>query len=50
MVNKETGAYVCYDEDPDALMGKLEHIYSKHVLPAYKKVMKNHDPDGTIEK
>jgi uncharacterized protein (TIGR00725 family) len=50
MVNKETGAFVCYDNDPDALMDKLEAVYSKRVLPAYKKVMKNHDPDGTIEK
>ena len=50
MVNKETGAFVCYDNDPDALMDKLEDVYSKRVLPAYKKMMKNHDPDGTIEK
>jgi uncharacterized protein (TIGR00725 family) len=48
MVKKETGAFVCYDDDPEALMDKLEGFYSKYVLPAYKKVMKNRDPDGII--
>jgi uncharacterized protein (TIGR00725 family) len=49
MVNKETGAFVCYDHDPDALMDKLEHIYAQQVLPVYRDAMKDHDPDGTIE-
>jgi uncharacterized protein (TIGR00725 family) len=49
MVNKETGATVCYDSDPEALMDKLEDIYSSCVLPVYEKVMEYHDPDGTIE-
>jgi uncharacterized protein (TIGR00725 family) len=49
MVNKETGAFVCYDSDPEALMDKLEGFYSKHLLPHYRREMRGHDPDGTIE-
>jgi hypothetical protein len=49
MVNKETGAFVCYDSDPEALMDKLEAFYSEHLLPHYRREMKGHDPDGTIE-
>ena len=50
MVKKETGAFVCYDDNPDALMDKLEAIYTRHVLPGYKTAMEDHDPDGTMER
>jgi uncharacterized protein (TIGR00725 family) len=49
MVDKKTGAFVCYDHDPDVLMDKLEHIYTERVLPAYLDAMKDHNPDGTME-
>lgn len=49
MVEKKTGASVCYDSEPDALLDKLEHIYTQKVLPVYREAMKGHDPDGTME-
>ncbi len=49
MINKKTGASVCYDSEPDALLDKLEQIYTRNVLPVYTEAMKDHDPDGTME-
>jgi uncharacterized protein (TIGR00725 family) len=49
MINKKTGASVCYDSEPDALLDKLEQIYTRNVLPVYREAMKDHDPDGTME-
>jgi uncharacterized protein (TIGR00725 family) len=49
MVNKETGAFVCYDSDPEALMDKLEDFYSKYLLPHYRREMRGRNPDGKIE-
>lgn len=46
MVQKETGAIVCYDDDPDRLLDQLEHIYQERILPHYTKLMKSHNPDG----
>ena len=49
MVNKETGAVVCYDTDPELLLDKLEAIYQERILPRQLKVMEGHDPDGVLE-
>ena len=49
MINKETGAMVCYDTDPELLLNKLENIYKERILPEYLKVMEGHDPDGELE-
>ena len=49
MINKETGAIVCYDTDPQLLLNKLENIYKERILPEYLKVMEGHDPDGELE-
>ncbi len=46
MVQKETGAIVCYDDDPDRLLDQLEHIYQERILPHYTKLMESHNPDG----
>jgi uncharacterized protein (TIGR00725 family) len=39
MVDKETGATVCYDKDPSRLLDKLEEIYQRHILPRHMKVL-----------
>ena len=49
MVNKQTGATVCYDSDPEKLLDKLENIYQERILPRYLKIMKSHDPDGIAD-
>jgi uncharacterized protein (TIGR00725 family) len=49
MVDKETGAQVCYDHNPEALMDKLELIYREYVLPSYIEAMKDRDPDGYLQ-
>lgn len=48
-VNKDTGAIVCYDSDPERLLDKLEHVYRERILPHHLKVLEGHDPDGTLE-
>jgi uncharacterized protein (TIGR00725 family) len=49
MIDKDTGATMCYDEDPVKLIGKLEDIYSQHILPRHKRLLENHDPDGELD-
>ena len=49
MVDKDTGALVCYDSDPDNLLNKLEHIYREQILPIYRTALEGRDPDGTLE-
>ena len=49
MVNKETGGVVCYDDDPEHLLDKLEKIYERHILPRHMNVVgKGSGPDGTL--
>jgi uncharacterized protein (TIGR00725 family) len=49
IMNKETGAIVCYDADPERLLDKLEHIYKERILPQHLKALEGHEPDGTLE-
>ena len=49
MVNKETGAIVCYDTDPERLLDKLEEVYRERILPRYLKAIEGRDPDGALE-
>jgi uncharacterized protein (TIGR00725 family) len=49
MVNKQTGAKVYYDTDPEKLLDKLERIYQEGILPQYLETLKGHDPDGVVE-
>jgi len=48
-VKKETGAVVCYDDDPERLLDKLEQVYKERILPRHLKVMEGRDPDGVLE-
>jgi len=49
IVNKETGAVVCYDPEPKSLLDRLEQIYTDRVLPRYVKALEGRDPDGVLE-
>lgn len=50
MVAKETGATVCYDEDPRHLLDKLEAIYEQHILPRHTRALEQGGgPDGVAE-
>jgi len=48
-VNKETGAVVCYDADPEHLLDKLEQVYKERILPRHLKILEGRDPDGVLE-
>jgi len=49
IVNKDTGAYVCYNSDPVALLDELEKIYEERVLPRYLQALEGRNPDGLLE-
>jgi hypothetical protein len=49
MVNKETGAIVRYNSDPDQLVMDLETIYREQILPRHQEAMQGRDPDGVLE-
>ena len=48
-MHKTTGAVVCYDSDPCALLDKLETIYKTSILPNHRKVVAGRDPHGVME-
>lgn len=48
-MRKETGATVCYDDDPQRLLDKLEEIYKERILSRQLKVLEGRSPDGSIE-
>jgi uncharacterized protein (TIGR00725 family) len=49
MVNKKTGAVICKNADPAALMSELERAYRENVLPRYLSALEGHDPDGRLD-
>jgi uncharacterized protein (TIGR00725 family) len=50
MVNKETGAVVCYDDDPESLLNKLEEIYNNRIFPRQVRILKaGSGPDGRLQ-
>ena len=50
LINKETGAVVCYDDDPEGLLDKLEEIYQKQIVPRNLRILKaDSGPDGKEE-
>ena len=48
-VDKKTEAKVIYDEDPIRLLDRLAEIYEKEILPYYRSVLANRNPDGQME-
>jgi len=49
MIHKETNATMCYDNDPERLLSKLEKIYKEFILPRNKEMVKGYDPDGILD-
>ena len=50
MVNKETGAVVCYDDDPERLLNQLEEIYDNRIFPRQVRILKaGSGPDGRLQ-
>lgn len=50
MVGKDTGAVVCYDDDPDSLLDQLENVYRSHIFPRNVSVMASGSgPDGQLQ-
>jgi len=48
MIDKNTGAIVGYDTDPEKLLSKLEDLYRETLLPQHTRLMETHNPDGII--
>ncbi|TDI30509.1 MAG: hypothetical protein E2P03_08905 [Acidobacteria bacterium] len=48
-IRKDTGARVVYSDDPLELMDGLASIYQTELLPYYRTVLANSDPDGLLE-
>lgn len=48
-IHKDTGARVVYADDPLELMDGLASIYQAELLPYYRTVLANSDPDGVLE-
>ena len=46
---KDTGAVICYDSDPEKLLNKLVNAYTERILPQHIKLMEHHNPDGILE-
>jgi uncharacterized protein (TIGR00725 family) len=46
MIEKNTGAVVSYDSDPEKLLSKLEDLYRELLLPQHTRLMELHNPDG----
>jgi uncharacterized protein (TIGR00725 family) len=50
MVNKETGAVVCYDDNPERLLNQLEEIYNSRIFPRQVRILKaGSGPDGRLQ-
>ena len=49
LVQKETGSQVIYGRDPQDLLEKLIAVYEQKLLPYYKTILANSDPDGKLE-
>ncbi|MFQ5766989.1 MAG: hypothetical protein ACE5ID_03280 [Acidobacteriota bacterium] len=48
-IDKDTGSRVVYSDDPVELLNGLTEIYDKEILPYYRTVLANSNPDGEPE-
>jgi uncharacterized protein (TIGR00725 family) len=48
-MNKRTGAEMVAHADPEVLLGRLVEIYDEKLLPYYRTVSANRNPDGLEE-
>src|SRR3989442_662481 len=49
LVQKSTGSQILYSRDPGELLDMLIGVYEEKLLPYYKTVLANSDPDGKLE-
>ncbi|MBM3957787.1 MAG: hypothetical protein FJ313_07035 [Gemmatimonadetes bacterium] len=49
LLEKDTGAVVCSNSDPVALLDELEQVYRERVLPQHRAALEGRDPDGELE-
>jgi len=49
LVEKETGAHIVYSRKPEELFDRLIQVYNEKLLPYYKTILANSDPDGKPE-
>ncbi len=50
MVGKDTGAVLCYGEDPEELLDQLEAVYRSHIFPRNVSIMASGSgPDGQLQ-
>jgi hypothetical protein len=49
LIQKETGAQIVYERDPARLLEKLIAVYEEKLLPYYKTILANSNPDGETE-
>jgi uncharacterized protein (TIGR00725 family) len=48
-IRKDTGAHVVIDTDPVRLLDRLDEVYHTTLLPFYRTVAANRNPDGVLE-
>lgn len=49
LIQKQTGSRIVYSLDPADLLGKLIAAYEETLLPYYKTILANSDPEGRPE-
>jgi uncharacterized protein (TIGR00725 family) len=49
LIHKETGAQIVYERNPKQLLEKLISVYEEKLLPYYKTILANSNPDGETE-
>jgi hypothetical protein len=50
VMNKKTGAVVCYDDDPEGLFDRLEGIYKDHIFPRHVRILESDSGlDGQLQ-
>lgn len=49
LIQKQTGSQIVYSRDPSDLLERLIAVYEEKLLPYYKTILANSDPDGVQE-
>jgi len=49
MIDKQTNATMCYDNNPERLLSKLEKIYKELIMPRNREIVKGYNPDGVLD-
>ena len=49
LIQKETGAQIVYDREPERLLDRLIDVYEEKLVPYYKTILANSSPHGQTE-